>query len=105
MPKYYKIPLMKDTTDQTVYVELGMRPYIIRVLWNERFGYFSLSISESDNTPIIVNVKMVKNYPLTSRHKDLRMPKGDFYFVQESSNIDRPGYNDLENGFGLYYIE
>lgn len=105
MATYLKIPLLAETTDQLVYVELDGNPYVLRVLWNERFGYFSLSVLEADLTPILTNIKMVKNYPLTRRFKDLRLPFGSFFFVQEKGNTTRPGYSDLATNFNLYYIE
>ena len=105
MATFLKIPLLAETTDQLVYVELDGNPYVLRVLWNERFGYFSLSVLEADLTPILTNIKMVKNYPLTSRFKDLRLPFGSFFFVQEKGNATRPGYSDLATNFNLYHIE
>lgn len=105
MATFLKIPLLAETSDQLVYVELDGNPYIIRVLWNERFGYFSLSISEADQTPILVNIKMVKNFPLTRRFQDLRLPFGSLFFVQEKGTADRPGYSDLATNCNLYYIE
>jgi hypothetical protein len=100
-----KIPLQAETTDQLVSVELDGNPYILRVLWNERFGYFSLSVNAADDTPILTNIKMVKNYPLIGRFKNNLLPAGDIYFVQEKGNVDRPGYSDLAVNFGLYYYE
>lgn len=100
-----KIPLQAETTDQLVSVELDGNPYILRVLWNERFGYFSLSVNAADDTPILTNIKMVKNYPLIGRFKSDLLPAGDIYFVQEKGNVDRPGYSDLAVNFGLYYYE
>lgn len=105
MASFLKIPLLAETTDQLVYVELDGNPYVLRVLWNERFGYFSLSVLEADLNPILTNIKMVKNYPLTRRFKDLRLPFGSFFFVQEKGNAIRPGYSDLATNFNLYYIE
>lgn len=100
-----KIPLQAETTDQLVSVELDGNPYILRVLWNERFGYFSLSVNAADDTPILTNIKMVKNYPLIGRFKSDLLPAGDIYFVQEKGNAERPGYSDLAVNFGLYYYE
>lgn len=100
-----KIPLQAETTDQLVSVELDGNPYILRVLWNERFGYFSLSVNAADDTPILTNIKMVKNYPLIGRFKSDLLPAGGIYFVQEKGNAERPGYSDLAVNFGLYYYE
>ena len=100
-----KIPLQPETTDQLVSVELDGNPYILRVLWNERFGYFSLSVLTADETVILENIKMVKNYPLIGRFKDVRLPFGVLHFVQEKGNATRPGYSDLAVSFSLYYYE
>lgn len=100
-----KIPLLTETTDQRLTVELDGNPYILRVLWNERYGYFSLSINTIDDDPILTNIKMVKNYNLTSRFKDVRLPFGGLYFVQEKGNATLPGYADIGGNFGLYYYE
>ena len=100
-----KIPLFAQTADQILTIELGGNPYILRVLWNERYGYFSLSISTSDNVPILTNIKMVKNYNLTSRFKDPFLPFGDFYFIHEKGIVDRPTYDDLAVTCNLYYYE
>lgn len=100
-----KIPLATETTDQTISVELGGNPYRLRVLWNERYGYFSLSVNTSDDQPILTNIKMVKNYDLTSRFKDVRLPYGALFFVQEKGSKARPIYEDLGVNFNLYYYE
>lgn len=100
-----KIPLQPETTDQLVSVELDGNPYILRVLWNERFGYFSLSVSAADETPILTNVKMVKNFPLIGRFRDTMLPAGDLYFVQEKGFAERAAYSDLAVTFGLYYYK
>ena len=100
-----KIQLLPDSSDQTFNVELGGNPYILRVLWNERYGYFSLSINTADEAPILTNIKMVKNYDLTSRFKDLRLPYGGLYFIQEKGNSDRCGYDEIGINYNLYYYE
>ncbi len=100
-----KIDVLTETSDQLLEVELDGRPFLIRIVWNERFGYFSLSVLEADETPIVQNIKMVKNYPLVKRFADVRLPTGDLYFLQENGKAERPGYSDLGVSFGLYYYE
>ena len=100
-----QIPLLPETTDQIVTVELDNRPFTFRILWNERFGYFSMSIFEANGTPIVQNLKMVKNYELLRRFKSTLLPFDELYFIQENGRVDRPGYSDLAVNFGLYYFE
>lgn len=100
-----KIQLLSNSSDQTFNIELGGNPYIIRILWNERFGYFAISINTANDDPILTNIKMVKNYNLTSRFKDLRLPYGGLYFVQEKGNSVRCGYDEIGINYNLYYYE
>ena len=105
-----EIPLLSDTTDQSIDVVLSGEPFTLRVLWNELFGYFSLSILERGGTVIIENIKMVPDYPLIGRFKDIRLPVGDLFFYNEQavqSGI-RPSYFSIgadatETKFGLLY--
>jgi len=105
MAEALKIPLATSVTDQQLSIELGGNPYILRVLWNERFGYWSLSISSADDVLLLMNVKMVKNFPLIARYRNELLPFGDFYLVQESGTAERPGYDDLGVSFNLYYYD
>ena len=100
-----KIPLLADTTDQRLTVELGGNPYILRVLWNERFEYFSLSVHTAADEPLLTNVKMVRDHPLIGRFKDTRLPFGDLYLVRGKGSADRPGYADLGGSCNLFYYE
>ena len=99
-----KIPLIEQTTDQSLTVELDGNPYILRVLWNERYGYFSLSVNTIDDEPILTNIKMVNNTPLTWRYRRLPLA-GDFFFVHKSGKTYRPTYDDVGGEYGLYYYD
>lgn len=105
MTNILQVPLLPEVSDQNLSVELSGTPYSIRVLWNESFGYYSMSLLEADETPILSNIKMVKNYDLTGRFKHPKMPPGVFALVQEKGSTDRPGYADFGSSFNLYYIE
>jgi hypothetical protein len=100
-----KIPLSAGVADQKLGIELDGNPYRLRVVWNERFGYFSLTVMTSDDEDILTNIKMVKNYPLTARFKDTRLPTGSLYFVQEKGTSDKADFDGLGVTFGLYYYE
>lgn len=99
-----EIPLVPDSADQTVDVTLEDIPYTFRVLWNERFGYFSLTIRESDSEDLLTNIKMVNNYPLVGRYQKLAL-KGDLYFIHRGGKINRPIYSDIGRDYGLFYYD
>jgi len=105
MPTLYKIELQPATADQWLTTELDGNPYRLRVLWNERGGYFALSLYTLADTPILQNVKMVKNYELIQRFADSRLPTGGMYFVQENGSALRPSFDDLATTHYLYYLQ
>lgn len=99
-----EIPLQSGKSDQTLDVTIAETPYTLRVLWNERFGYWSLSISYRDGEAILTNIKMVNNWPLTGRYRRLELD-GDFYFVHKAGKTYRPTYDDVGCEYGLYYFD
>ena len=100
-----EIPLLPDTTDQLVDVVLSDNPYTLRVLWNETFGYFSLSVFEREGAVIFENIKMVKNYPLIKRFKDTRLPVGELYFIDNKNKNPRALYSSIgTNDYSLMYF-
>jgi len=100
-----EIPLLPDTTDQLVDVVLSDNPYTLRVLWNETFGYFSLSVFEREGAVIVENIKMVKNYPLIKRFKDTRLPVGELYFIDNKNKNPRALYTSIgTNDYSLMYF-
>jgi len=99
-----EIPLLPDTTDQLVDVVLSDNPYTLRILWNEKYGYFSLSIYARDGAVILENIKMVKNYPLISRFKNTLLPVGDLYFIDNKNKHSRALYESVGTGdYSLVY--
>lgn len=101
----YLIPLQNGVADQTLEIELSGNPYILRVLWNVNYEYWSLSIFTVDNEPILQNIKLVKNFNVLVDFKDLRLPPGGIYLLQERGNTTRPQFDELGTTHNLYYVE
>ena len=99
-----RIPLIPNISDQQVTVVLNNNPYFLRVVWNERFGCFHLSTSQTSGELIIGNIKMVTMYNLTFRFVDDHMPLGDFYFIREKGPYKRPAFEDLGVTTFLWYV-
>ena len=99
-----EIPLTPNSADQRLDVTISDVPLTLRVLWNERFGYWSLSVSYRDGEAILTNIKMVNNTPLTWRYRRLPLA-GDFFFVHKSGKTYRPTYDDVGGEYGLYYYD
>lgn len=105
MAVFFEIPLLEKAADQTLDVTIAGIPYTMRVMWNERFQYFSLSISEKGGDPIVANVKMVQSFPLVGSYR--RFPfTGDLYFLHHAGKTTRPTYDNLgPTGYGLFYYD
>lgn len=99
-----EIPLLAGASDQTADIVINDEPFTIRVLWNERGGYWSLSMLERDGSPILTNIKMVNNYPLTGRFHLLGLP-GDLYFLHKAGKTYRPTFEDVGGEYGLFYYD
>lgn len=100
-----KIQVSPDTPDQIFSTVLGGNPYRIRIVWNERFAYWSLSILTADESPIVTNVKMVEDYPILSQFKDRRLPTGQLYAIRENGANTRTAFDELGVNVNLYYLE
>ena len=94
---------LTNTTDQLLDVVLSGNPYTLRILWNERHGYYSLSVFERDGPAIVEGVKMVKNYPLLGRFKNPLLPAGELFFVDPKNRPTRPGYEAFTDYLLTYF--
>lgn len=99
-----EIPLTPNSADQRLDVTIADIPLTLRILWNERFGYWSLSVAYIDGEAILTNIKMVNNTPLTWRYRKLPFA-GDFFFVHKSGKTYRPTYDDVGGEYGLFYYD
>lgn len=101
----FEIPLIAQSSDQILDITINEVPYTIRVLWNERFQYFALSISEKGGEQILDNVKMIPYFPLVGAYRLLPF-KGDIYFIHKGGKQYRPTYDDIGvNAYGLFYFD
>lgn len=101
-----EIPLLADESDQTADIVIAGEPYTLRMLWNARFKYWSLSLSDRDDEPLLVNVKVVPNYPLVGRYRRTTFA-GDLYFVHRAGKTYAPTFDDVggSSGYGLFYYD
>lgn len=105
MSELSSIAVLSNTTDQLIDVVLSDNPYTLRILWNERFGYWSLSIFERDGPVIVENIKMVKDYPLIGQFKDTRLPVGELYLLDPKARPTRPGYDAFTDYVLAYFVD
>lgn len=97
------IELENGLTDQTIHETLDGVPVTLRFVWNERFQYWTMSIYDRQQDPIIIGIKLVRDYKLIGRYS-LSELAGDFIFYRTSGNSDEATVNSLGNDFELVYL-
>ena len=99
-----EIPIIYQSADQTLNVTLDDEPYTLKITYNVRFDFFTLSINEKDGDNLISGIKMVHNFPLVNRF-GRTLFKGDLYLLHKGGKDIRPTFDNLGSDFGLYYYD
>ncbi|QBH97291.1 hypothetical protein EKN56_13315 [Limnobaculum zhutongyuii] len=102
MSKFLKIPLQAGIADQQLDIILDEQPLTIRVTWNGDGEYWYFTLSHRNGDTILNGIKMVKNIPLISRYQ-IKSPPGDFIFLDNNSNKERPDFYSLGNDYLFLY--
>lgn len=95
--------LESGLTDQTIHDTLDGVPVTLRIIWNERFKYWTMSIYDRQQAAIITGVKLVRDYPLISRF-NLSQLAGDFIFYRVSGPDDEASFDSLGVDYELVYL-
>lgn len=101
----YEIPLTANTVDQTLDTTIEGVPYTLRVVWNVRFEFFTLTVRQRGGADILTGVKLVPYFPLVARYRKFPF-KGDLYFIHRAGLKYRPGFEDIGgDAYGLFYYD
>lgn len=98
------IPLVNDRPHYTMQVELDGGTFTLELQWNFREEAWYLSLGDSEADPIVAGVKLVVGFPLLTRCKDSRMPRGFFQAQDTTGKNEDPGFADLGARVQLYYF-
>lgn len=82
--------------------------YILEFRYNQREDRWYLSISDSEEIPILTGLKLVCNWPLLHSYQyDPRVPPGELMAIDLSGDDTPPGLNELGDGLRvqLTYFE
>lgn len=86
------VPDMNDSMSRIV---LNGTPYQIRFTYNDSKDYWKFSLYDSQSNPLILNVKIVPNFPLNVFFGAAKIPDGVFGAMTKLSRIGR---DDFKNG-------
>lgn len=95
--------LEQGQTDQTIHEVLDGVPVTLRIIWNERFKYWSMNIYNRQQALIIAGVKLVTNYKLIGRF-NLSELAGDFVWIRISGDKTEADVNSIGNDYQLVYL-
>ena len=82
--------------------------YRVQCVWNTRKAFWSLSLFDTDDNPVLTGIKLVINYELIAMYRHLDIPQGELYVLDLNENVvDNIKYSDFsgERKLKLIYME
>lgn len=87
----------KDSPNYSINITLDNVSYIMRFLYNTEIGFWTLGLNDVDDNPLLTNIKLVVNYPLTRIYKYLPIPPGEFYCLSSKKGVKTIGRDSFVN--------
>lgn len=87
-----EVPDMNDSVSRIV---LNGTAYQIRFRYNDTKDYWTFSLYNALGEPIVLNIKLVPNFPLNLFYGVTKLPDGVFGVM---TKLDRIGRDDFKNG-------
>lgn len=91
-------------TDQWIDEVFGATPVSLRVKWNERFQFFTISIYDRQRAAIIEGIKLVRDTPLLQRYQ-LPGIDGALLCWRSYGNKEKPAFESFPDEFTLIYFD
>lgn len=99
------IPDAATVTHQAFTVDLSGRDFAIDLRYNEREGFWYLSIADPSGTPIRHGLKIVVNHPLLFRCQLLERPSGELIAIDSRPEPEDPTLETLGQEAPIAYQE
>lgn len=84
-------------------IEIDGVIYIIKIQWNSLNEYWSMSIYNRNDDPLILGVKVVNNYDLLSQYVIEGLPKGNLICQSVIDEWGKIGRFDMGQKSDLFY--
>ena len=84
-----------DANDIVSTVTLDGTQYQIRMLWNDRGGYWTLSLRSDSGASLLEGVKAVPDYPLLHPYRGTGIPPGELMVVTLDTTLQIVGRTDF----------
>lgn len=86
-------------------VALDGAEFLLQFAWNQRSAKWYLSVYDTSETPLALNLKVVADWPLTRLITDERMFPGEVFALDTTGEGIDPGLSDLGARVKLIYID
>ncbi len=93
-----KLPVYRQITG------LDGREYVFDFHWNQRSGFWYVSIADQDGAPIANGLSIGVNWPLNLGLVDPRLPAGSFFAFDRSGAGRSPGITELGGRVEFQFI-
>lgn len=89
------LPLRSDLPHYSFRVQLDGEMYGFAFWWNYGISAWMMSISDPDDVPLAVGIRVVVDFPLAARFADSRLPPGTLLAIDTTGRQEDPGLEDL----------
>ncbi len=94
-----QIPVLEGAAFQRQRMALDGAVYTIGLAWNQWASYWSFSLWDSEDSPIVLGIRIAVNWPLIRYYKfDPRCPPGEFIAHALTGDGADPGFDDFGIG-------
>ncbi len=93
------IPTSPGVPYYTQKTRLDGRDFILKFAYNERAASYSLSIYDEEETPLLLGLRLVANWPLLRHYRyDVRLPPGELLVIDLTGDLSPPALDELGEG-------
>jgi len=93
---FVQLPVRTDLPAYDIQTELDGVLYTLGFSYNARAGYWVMDISDANETPILMGIRIISGWLLTDRFVMDNLPPGDFFVFDTSGKNADP----LQDDFG-----
>lgn len=101
----YTIIEVPDMNDSVSRVVLAGTAYLIRFAYNDTCDYWTFSLYNAQNEPIVLGIKIVPRFPLNVFYGVTKLPDGVFGVMTKLNRIGRDDFVDGNAQFVFCPVE
>jgi len=95
----------QDSPSFTEEVTIDGVVYLFEFNWNSRGEFWSMSIYDRDQNPLVLGIRMVIFHELIGQFVDRGLPPGELYVIDPSEDMTELEQDDLLSRAYLLYFE